>query len=377
MRMIILGAPGSGKATQAKLLAARHRVVRISTRELLDAELLADADEQAAGTSDASPVADWTNGNGALRVLEERLRARNSKRGFIIDDFPEDIPQAQGLDALMGRLGWSLQISVYLNVDEGTLAKRISSRRKCAECGAAYNQHDARPQVRSKCDVCEGQLVSDSGTPRAVAAAVAESQIQIEHLVDYYKAQYKLRTVQALGSVEEIQQKICEIVDLEIRPLEIKTLETAAETHEEEVNTVIAGGKINRITPTLESLANKSRQAAKAVRARKVAAKKNAPKEATPKAGARAAAKKTASKKKGTAKAPAQKIELKKKAVAKKAVKTARAGASKKPVTPKTVTKVATKKTPAKKSAPSKRITPTKKPPAKKPLASKKPGTQK
>lgn len=248
MRIAILGAPGSGKGTQAESLAARYRVPRISPGDLLR-EAVADDDKLAGETrktvAAGKPVADKI----VMTLLEERLRARDSKRGFIIDGFPGNIPQAQALDTLLGMLGRALQITIYVKVDDETLVQRITGRMRCDQCGAVYNRRYAPPKVRGRCDNCDGKVVSaNRGNAKTAAARVGKYHEETTPLLAYYKAQHKLRTVAAAGDVEEIQQKICDIVDLEIRPLEIKTLETAAQTLDEEVSTIIAGGQISRIT---------------------------------------------------------------------------------------------------------------------------------
>lgn len=250
MRIAILGAPDSGKETQAILLATRYRVPRISADDLLRKAAAVDGklDEKTrAQVAAGEPVADEVS----LTLLEERLRARDSKRGYIIDGFPANIPQAQALDALLGMLGRGLQISVHIKVDDETLVRSITGRLQCAECDALYNRHHAKPVVRGKCDNCGGKVVSNGrsrGSSKAATTSIQKYHQQATPLLAYYKAQHKLRTVVADVEVEEIWQKICDIVDLEIHPLEVKTLETAAQSHDEEINTVIAGGQISRIT---------------------------------------------------------------------------------------------------------------------------------
>ncbi len=361
MRIALLGAPGSGKGTQAKLLAARYRVPQVSTGELLREAAAAD-DKPDAQTGDAVvaglPVADGADGSGeaegnseaVMAVLEERLRARDSKRGFIIDDFPENIPEAQALDTLLGMLGRALQIAVHIKVDDETLVRSITGRLRCEQCGAVYNRHFSPPETRGKCGACGGKVVSaGGGNARSAAVKIGKHHQQAVPLLAYYKAQHKLRTVVAEGGVEETQQKICDIVDLEIRPLEIKTLETAAQAHEEEISTVIAGGQINRIAAPPESPAKPADAQAAAVPAvgatvvKKTAAKTTAKK--------KVAKKKPVAKKKTTGKKPVSKV-------AKKA-------ASGKPAA-----KVAAKKKPVKKTTPAKRK-PVTKPAGKKPPARK------
>lgn len=261
MRIAILGGPGSGKEIQAKMLAERSRVPCISVGGLLRK---AAADEPApappiaatAAAGGGSPAADKV-----MALLEQRLRARDSKRGFVIDGFPRNIPQAQALDTLLGMLGRALQISVWLKVDDRTQVKRITDQLQCGWCGALHDRH-APPKTASQCQACGAKLTDGS----VHNAKTAVGQIEAYHreadpLVAYYKAQHKLRTVPATGGVDEVKQKICDIVDLEIHPLEMKNLEPAAETSDEQAGTIIVGGQINRIDPTSEILASRQPRA--------------------------------------------------------------------------------------------------------------------
>ena len=363
MRIALLGAPGSGKGTQAKLLSARYRVPQVSTGALLREAAAADdkPDAQTGATVVAGlPIVDGADGadgtsEAVMAVLDERLRARDSKRGFIIDDFPENIPQAQALDTLLGMLGRALQIAVHIKVDDDeTLVRSITGRLRCEQCGAVYNRHFSPPETRGKCDACDGKVISGGDNARSAAVKIGKHHQQAIPLLAYYKAQHKLRTVVAEGGVEETQQKICDIVDLEIRPLEIKTMETAAQAHEEEISTVIAGGQISRIAAPPESPAKPADAQAAAVPAvgatvvKKIAAKTTAKK----KAAKKVAKKKPVAKKKTTGKKPVRKV-AKKAASRKPAAKTV---AKKKPVKKttaakrKSVTKKAGKKTPARKT---------------------------
>ena len=256
MRIAILGAPSSGKATQAKLLAVRYRVPRISVGGLLRAAAAVDDKKLDNKTQEAVAAGQPVASDVVMALLEERLRARDSKRGFIIDDFPGDIPQAQALDALLGIHGGALQIVTHIKVDDDTLVRRIAERQECSQCGAVYSRRASPPKTRGECDKCDGKVVSGTRSNTRIARKkVKEYHQQTAPLFAYYKAQHKLRTVVAVGEVADIEQKICDIVDLEIRPLEITPLETAAQTHAEEINTVIAGGQISRITSASETAA--------------------------------------------------------------------------------------------------------------------------
>ena len=404
MRIALIGAPGSGQAVLAKLLSARYRVPQISLddlrRKALAGEGKLDDKLRAAVKASASP------GDDVLRdLLDARLRARDTRRGFIIDDYPQNIPQAQALDTLLGMLGWSLQVAVHIKLSDAALLRRITGRMQCGGCEAIYNRHFSPPKRRNKCDSCGGKVVaSRAGKGKILARRIAESHETIAPLLAYYKAQHKLRTVAAEGLADEVHQKICDIVDLEIRPLEIKTLETAAQTHAEEINTIIAGGEIHRIASPdvddgidddemhIDEIADtppvvvEKEVVAKPVVAKKkpTPVKKPATKKSTTKSVTKTAKKKvvkkkptpktSAIKKKASAKKTSAKKPIAKKATTKKSVakKTVAGKAVKKSVTKKKVAK----KKPTSKTSTIKKKTPTKKSVAKK-TTSKKPTAKK
>lgn len=381
MRIAILGGPGSGKGTQAKMLSERYRVPQISTGDILRDAVKNDK-KLGQEVQLAMESGNLVDDDLVLKILEERLRRKDTKRGFIIDGYPRNIPQAQALDALLGMLGKSLQIALNIDVEDGLLVKRISGRMSCAKCGAIYNRHFSPPKTKGVCDQCGGENFESRADDNAKSVAV---RINIYHqettpLITYYRAQHKLRTMGGDGLMDEIHEKLCDIIDLEIRPLEIKTLETAAETNDVQDTTIIAGGQINRV----EIEVKKKRPIRKRPASKKLASKKPAAK----KAAAKAVSKKTASKAKPArskvaAKAPATKKAGKppakkkvtkktiakpaaKKAVAKKA--TAKKPASKKSAAKKPPQKKATKKPAPKKPAAKK--APARKSPAKKPASS-------
>ncbi len=352
MRVAILGGPGSGKGTQAKMLSERYRVPQISTGDLLRDALKNNkgmTDEAKQSMAEGRLVDDAV----VYQLLEERLRKRDTKRGFIIDGYPRNIPQAQILDTLLGMLGKILQIAVNIDVDDRTLVNRMVNRVSCDKCGSIYSKRVSLLKVQGKCDKCGGILVSRvDDTTKTAQIRIGVYQKETIPLITYYRAQHKLRTMSGMGEINEIHQKLCGLVDLEIRPLEIKTLETAADTNDEMESTFIAGGQINRIDPEIaakralmkkkkaESLAKKQRTAKKIAKkvAKKVTKKQSAPKKATPAKTVKSASAKKTTKK--IAKKVAKKA-TKKQSVPKKATpaKTVKRGAVRKTATKKAVGK--------------------------------------
>lgn len=325
MRIAIIGGPGSGREIQAQQLAERARVPRIAVADLLrDAAAEIPVPRTKSGRkSRAKPPPAPSFEERKLQVLEERLRARNAKRGFVIEGFPHNIPEAQALDGLLGMLDRPLQIAVRLQASEQTLIKRITGRAECTVCGAQFERGPRRRmpvESRNKCDACGGPLATTIS--KIAAQQLADYHLDAEPLANYYKAQHKLRTIAADADADTVQQSIVELVDLEIHPLDVKNLESAADEFDEHDATIIAGGQINRIDPTEDILASRlpgeeivGGDSATTVAVTKPAAKKTV-----------ATVKKTAAKK-STAKPAAKKPSAKKpaaKTVAKKSDKRSR-----------------------------------------------------
>jgi adenylate kinase len=317
MRVAILGGPGSGKGTQAKILAERYRVPQISTGDLLRDAVKTGA-SLGAQAKEAMAAGKLVDDEVVHKLLEERLRKKDTKRGFIIDGYPRSIPQAQALDTLLGMLGKSLQIAINIDVDDDALVKRIVGRMGCDDCGAIYNRYFSPPKVKTKCDQCGGTLVSRvDDTAKTAQVRIGVYHEETQPLITYYRAQHKLRTMPGMGEVDEIHQKLCDLVDLEIRPLEIKTLETAADSSDELDSTVIAGGQINRVA--METATRKPRPKKKAADKKPASTKTAAKKPVTKAAVRKPVSKKTAQKKKVVTKAKSVKASGKKATASKSA----------------------------------------------------------
>lgn len=219
MRIVLLGAPGTGKGTQAKLLADKYKIPQISTGDLLRAAVTGGTElgRKAKATMDAGHL---VPDEVVLGVIQERLSKPDAKEGFILDGFPRNIPQAQALDATLARLGQPLQLALLVDVDGEVLMKRLTGRRTCGQCGAIYNIYFSPSKSSGKCDKCSGTLTHRSDDNEAtVRNRLKVYEEQTSPLVSYYKAQGKLRTVRGVGSIADIFKNITDIVEAQIRPL--------------------------------------------------------------------------------------------------------------------------------------------------------------
>ncbi len=219
MRIVLLGAPGSGKGTQAKLLVDKYKIPQVSTGDLLRTAV-ASGSELGRKAKSAMDVGQLVSDEIVLGIIQERLSKPDAKAGFVLDGFPRNIPQAQALDAMLARLGQPLQLALLVDVDSEVLMKRLTGRRTCTQCGAIYNVYFSPTKSQSKCDKCGGSVTQRSDDNEdTVRKRLAVYEEQTAPLVSYYKAQGKLRTVRGLGAINDIFKNITGIVEAQIRPL--------------------------------------------------------------------------------------------------------------------------------------------------------------
>jgi len=302
MRIVLLGAPGSGKGTQAKLLVDKYKIPQISTGDLL-------REAVAAGTELGKKAKAVMNAGGlvsddiVLGIIQERLSRPDAKSGFILDGFPRNIPQAQALDALLARMGRPLQLALLVDVEKGVLMKRLTGRRSCsnAACGAIYNIHFSPSKTGNKCEKCGTALSHRSDDNEATVGKRLEVyELQTSPLVAYYKAQGKLRTARGVGGISDIFKNITDIIEAQIRPLaavmnQIEAAAARAAAKPKAAKPKAAKPKVAK--PALKPAA-KAPPAKKAapVKAVKKAQPQKAAKKAPPKTAKKAAPKKAAKK---------------------------------------------------------------------------------
>src|SRR5262245_41659501 len=210
MRIILLGAPGSGKGTQSQRLAMRHSIPQISTGDLLRAAVKTGTPLglHAKALMDAGKLVDDET---VLGIIRERLAEADAQRGFILDGFPRTIVQAEALREMLRQTGQPLDSVVLLNVDYGELTKRISGRRSCQDCGKVFNVFTSPVPAGEACPKTNQphQLAQRSDdNEAAVAKRLTEYDDKTKPLVDYYAKQGLLRSINAEGSVDDITARL-------------------------------------------------------------------------------------------------------------------------------------------------------------------------
>ena len=157
MRIVLIGAPGGGKGTQAKLLVEEYGIPQISTGDLLR-EAVAAGTPLGMRAKAAMEAGQLVSDDIVLGMIRERLSKPDAQKGFILDGFPRNIPQAESLDKLLADMGKPLQISLLIDVDFNILMQRLTGRRTCSQCGAIFNVHTSPPRLEGRCDKCGGEL---------------------------------------------------------------------------------------------------------------------------------------------------------------------------------------------------------------------------
>jgi len=206
--VILLGPPGAGKGTQAQRLAARWGIPQVST-----GDMLREARRQ--GTELGRRAQEYMD-KGALvpdevvfGLVEERLGRPDAREGVILDGFPRTIPQAEALDALLARMKREPVRVVAIEVPVEELLVRLGGRRSCPRDGASYHVKFTPPKVDNKCDQCGGPLViREDDRPEAISKRLDEYHGKTAPLVDYYRRKSALRTVEGVGELEAILDRI-------------------------------------------------------------------------------------------------------------------------------------------------------------------------
>jgi adenylate kinase len=211
MRIVLLGAPGSGKGTQSQRLAGRAGVPQISTGDLLRAAV-ARATPLGLAAKAAMDGGRLVEDSLVLGMIRERLGEADTASGFILDGFPRNLAQARSLDGLLAELGQPLDAVVQLDVDYRELARRISGRRTCADCGRVFNLLTAPPAGAAALCPKTGAAHRLTQRPDDNEATVAERlrvyEEQTRPLIDFYRARGLLRVIDAQGDVDAVAARL-------------------------------------------------------------------------------------------------------------------------------------------------------------------------
>jgi adenylate kinase len=214
MRIVLLGAPGSGKGTQAKKLVADFGYPQVSTGDMLR-EAVARGTEYGKLAKAAMDAGQLVSDDIVLGILKDRIAQPDAANGFILDGFPRDLVQARALESLLADLGQQLDAAVLMDVDQDILFKRLTGRRICKICGRVYNVHFLPPPADGRCETCGGELVQRSDDrEETIGHRLEVYRTQTEPVIEHFRGTGKLKVVDAEGGFEEVHGRLLEALEL-------------------------------------------------------------------------------------------------------------------------------------------------------------------
>jgi adenylate kinase len=206
-RVVLLGAPGAGKGTQAKMLIDRYKIPQISTGDILR-KAVADGTPLGKEAKVIMDQGGLVSDKIVLGLVEERINQPDCKNGFILDGFPRNTAQAEALDTMLSSMGAPLTIALNIDVDMNDLLKRLTGRRTCKGCQQMYNVYFSAPKKEGVCDKCGGALFQrDDDKEETIKKRLDVYQKQTAPLIDYYSKKKIMKTVVGVGSIEDIFKK--------------------------------------------------------------------------------------------------------------------------------------------------------------------------
>ncbi|HET6278728.1 MAG TPA: adenylate kinase [Candidatus Polarisedimenticolia bacterium] len=212
LRLVLFGAPGVGKGTQAAVLKEKLAVPHIATGDLLRAAMQADTPtgrriREIVGRGELVPD------DLVSRMIEKRLAVSDADRGFLLDGYPRTVEQAVFLDHLVERRGMRLDRVINLDLPEAEIVGRLAGRRICGSCGAIFHLRFDPPQDGARCDRCRGELRQRSDdTETAIAERLRVYRVQTEPVIRHYEIQGLLTTVKGNGSPAEVTERLMQVV---------------------------------------------------------------------------------------------------------------------------------------------------------------------
>lgn len=207
-RVVLLGPPGAGKGTQAKLLEQEFGAVQISTGDILR-KAVADQSPLGKQAGDYLKRGALVPDDLIINLIAERLHQKDCAKGFVLDGFPRTIPQAEGLDALLKQLALSLNCVLLVQVPREVVIQRLAGRRTCTKCGDLSHVVFDKPKQAGVCDRCGGELFQrEDDREETIAHRLTVYDAQTAPLVGYYRNQGMLREIDGVGSVDEIRARV-------------------------------------------------------------------------------------------------------------------------------------------------------------------------
>ena len=212
MKIIMLGAPGVGKGTQAKKIAAKYGIPHISTGDIFRANIKngTELGKKAKTYMDQGLL---VPDELVVDLVVDRVNQDDCKNGYVLDGFPRTIPQAEALTEALEKMGQKVDFAIDVNVPDENIVKRMGGRRACVTCGATYHMVYAPTKKEGICDTCGGELIlRDDDKPETVQKRLNVYHDQTQPLIDYYTSQGILRTVDGTVDIDDVFRAITEFL---------------------------------------------------------------------------------------------------------------------------------------------------------------------
>lgn len=212
MKIIMLGAPGAGKGTQAKKIAAKYGIPHISTGDIFRANIKngTELGKKAKTYMDQGLL---VPDELVVDLVVDRVNQEDCKNGYVLDGFPRTIPQAEALTDALEKLGQKMDYAIDVDVPDENIVRRMGGRRACVGCGATYHVEYAPTKKEGICDVCGGELIlRDDDKPETVQKRLNVYHEQTQPLIDYYTKAGILKTVDGTVDIDDVFQAIVDIL---------------------------------------------------------------------------------------------------------------------------------------------------------------------
>jgi len=212
MNLILLGPPGAGKGTQAKIIMDKYGIPQISTGDMLR-EAVAKGTELGKKAKEYMTQGKLVPDEIVIGIVKERLKQKDCEKGFILDGFPRTLAQAEALDRIMGEMGKKIDAVINVNVPEEEVVRRIAYRRTCRNCGAIYHLIYNPPKKPGICDKCGGELYQrEDDKEETVRERYRVYKKNTEPLIEYYKKKGILFDVDGTKDIEGVKREILDIL---------------------------------------------------------------------------------------------------------------------------------------------------------------------
>lgn len=206
MKLILLGAPGAGKGTQAEVICKKLNIPTISTGNILR-EAIKNKTERGMMAKSFMDAGKLVPDDAIVGIVSERLSEDDCRNGFILDGMPRTVPQAEALDGM----GVKIDTVLSIEVEDSAIERRMSGRRVCENCGASYHIEHKQPKVEGVCDSCKGKLVlRKDDAPETVRDRLRVYHEQTEPLVAFYEAKGILKTIKGQNGIDDTSRLVFE-----------------------------------------------------------------------------------------------------------------------------------------------------------------------